>query len=83
MIHLAYPLVYVDTNDFEGYATKELYNEMRLQMSTGDFHTHTAYEVIAVDDMEADSEFFELVSPEARETDGLVYVSGTLSDIAK
>lgn len=37
-------LYYVVSDNFEGVATEQGYKELRLQMSTGDFHTHNAVE---------------------------------------
>lgn len=40
------------TENNEGLYTLEAYQELRLQMSTGDFHTHVAQEIEASDDTE-------------------------------
>jgi hypothetical protein len=34
--------VYVTSDNFTGIATKQAYNELRLQMSSGDYGAHTA-----------------------------------------
>lgn len=44
-------LVFCDSDNFSGYMTQKAYKEYRLQMSTGDFHTHTHHYVIAIDPM--------------------------------
>lgn len=49
MSSLNFPLVYVVSDNFDSYLTQRAYKEVRLQMSTGDFHTHTHCHVIAID----------------------------------
>ena len=49
-------VIRVISDNIEGYMTFEAYKELRLQMSTGDFHTHT-HEVVEVPE---DTEVIEL-----------------------
>lgn len=39
---------YIKSDNFTGYMTERAYKEFRLQMSTGDFHMHTAIRAIRV-----------------------------------
>ncbi len=46
---LHFPIVYMVSDNFNGYLTKPAYLELRLQMSTGDFHMHTHADVLSID----------------------------------
>ncbi len=46
---LLFPVILLMSDNFNGYLTKEAYNEVRLQMSTGDFHMHIHSAVISID----------------------------------
>lgn len=51
MSKLAMPLIYLVSDNFDSYVTKEAYKEITLQMSTGDFHMHKHTEITEVDPM--------------------------------
>lgn len=59
---LQIPLIYVISDNFDAYMTKEAYAEVRLQMSTGDFHMHTHVDVLSIDPMSfaAECEVYDL-----------------------
>lgn len=46
-----FKVIQIKSDNFDGLVTREAYEEIRLQMSTGDFHTHK-HSTVTVDSLE-------------------------------